>query len=125
MIAPPRHLRFARSLRWSGNAQSELPLNSHGRDVNRGSNTGALEGSAMPFACSACGCPSVVLPEKLVDDALVHCQRCNSVLATWAVFKARTTQTILAEMRGDTTDLGLLGPDPLDVDLLRASDSRR
>jgi hypothetical protein len=108
----------------SGKAQSELPLNSKGRDVNRGSNTGALEGSAMPFACSACGCPSVVLPEKLVDDALVHCQRCNSVLATWAVFKTRTTQIILAETQGEITDLGLLGPDPLDVDLLRGFGTR-
>ncbi len=85
--------------------------------------TGALEGSAMPFACSACGCPSVVLPEELVDEALVRCQRCTSPLATWAVFKARTTQTILAETHGRITDSGLLGPDPLDDDLLRASGS--
>lgn len=78
----------------------------------------------MPFACSACGCPSVVLPEALRDEALVRCQRCNSPLATWAGFKARTTQVILAETKGKITDSGLLGPDPLDPDLLRASGNR-
>ena len=79
----------------------------------------------MPFACSACGCPSVVLPEELQDEALVRCQRCTSPLATWAVFKARTTQVILAETHGQIRDSGLLGPDPLDADLLRASGSPR
>jgi hypothetical protein len=79
----------------------------------------------MPFACSACGCPSVVLPEELVDEALVRCQRCTSPLATWAVFKARTTQAILVETHGKITDSGLLGSDPLDAALLKAPGSRR
>jgi hypothetical protein len=65
-----------------------------------------------------------VLPETLVDEALVHCQRCNSVLATWAVFKTKTTQTILAETQGEMTASGLLGPDPLDANLLKVSGTR-
>ncbi len=78
----------------------------------------------MPFACSACGSPSVVLPAELRDEALVCCQRCNSPISTWAAFKARTTQIILAETSGRRTDVRLLGPDPLDTDLLKAGGRR-
>lgn len=66
----------------------------------------------------------MVLPKELRDEALVCCQRCNSPVATWAVFKARTTLAILAETGGRCTDPGCLGPDPLDSRLLRAHGSR-
>ena len=74
----------------------------------------------MPFACNACGGPAVVLPQELFDDALVRCQRCNAVIATWAVFKARTTQAILMENNGHEEDGSILSPDPLDANLLKA-----
>ena len=59
----------------------------------------------------------MVLPKELYKAALVHCERCNADIATWAVFKATTTMIILAEDREHGKDI--VGPDPLDVDVMR------
>jgi hypothetical protein len=72
----------------------------------------------MLFACDACGHPAVVLPDELHDNALVCCQGCRTPIATWAVFKQRTTRAILAAA-GSSAPAEALSPDPLDPDLLR------
>ncbi len=78
-----------------------------------------LRGSGlMRFACSACGSPAVTLPKELHHRAPVHCQGCGVLIATWAVFKERTTQVILAEVKQGITS-AVFAPDPLDDDLLR------
>ena len=70
------------------------------------------------FACSSCDSPAVTLPKELHNLAPVHCQGCGVLIATWAVFKQRTTQAILAEVKRGTTSV-IFAPDPLDDDLLR------
>ena len=72
----------------------------------------------MRFACSACGSPAVTLPKEFHPGAPVHCQGCGMLIATWGVFKQRTTRVILAEVKQGTTSAAF-APDPLDDDLLR------
>ncbi len=80
----------------------------------------------MRFACTACASPAVTLPAELFDDALVHCQGCNKPVATWAAFKRRTTQMILAEIAEVGHGFAVLSPDPLDASVLQANaDSTR
>lgn len=43
---------------------------------------------SIVFACSACGSPSIALPETLDDEAIVHCGRCGEVVGRWGPFKA-------------------------------------
>jgi hypothetical protein len=74
----------------------------------------------MRFACTACASPAVSLPPELFDDALVHCQGCNKPIATWAAFKRRTTQVILAEIKQIGTGVAALSPDPLDASVLQS-----
>ena len=71
------------------------------------------------FACSACDSPAITLPEEFHDRAPVHCQGCGLLVATWAVFKQTATRAILSEVKR-RTGRAVLGPDPLDDDLLRA-----
>jgi len=71
------------------------------------------------FGCRACGSPAITLPDEFHDHAPVHCQGCNRPIATWAVFKRRMTQAILADWKQPGTGRAGLGPDPLDPDLLR------
>ena len=73
----------------------------------------------MQFACDACGHPAVILPDDLYDDALVYCQGCLAPIATWAVFKQRTTQASLSASRAAGADMAALSPDPLDEALLQ------
>ena len=73
----------------------------------------------MQYACSECGSPAVTLPERLDGTALVHCRDCRSAIATWAVFKHRTTELILAESKPVGAELYSLSYDPLDSSLLR------
>ena len=73
----------------------------------------------MLFACDACGHPAVVLPNELHDNALVCCQGCRAPIATWALFKQRTTRAILAAASGSSAPAEALSPDPLDPDILR------
>jgi DNA-directed RNA polymerase subunit RPC12/RpoP len=71
----------------------------------------------VQFACKACGHPAVSLPDHLHEDAVVRCRRCHSPIATWAVFKRRTTQAILSSaVPGDPA--AALSPDPLDQAVL-------
>ena len=79
----------------------------------------------MRFSCSACASPAVVLPEELFDDALVHCRDCHQPIATWAVFKQRTTQIILSEIKEIGAQVEGLSYDPLDVALVQEHRSRR
>jgi hypothetical protein len=72
----------------------------------------------VQFACDACGHPAVTLPDALYDDAIVCCQSCQAPIATWAVFKQRTTQAILAAKRAAGASMETLSPDPLDQALL-------
>jgi hypothetical protein len=74
----------------------------------------------MQYACTECGSPAVTLPDRLDPNALVHCRDCRNPVATWAVFKYMTTQTILAETKTVGAEVNSLSYDPLDNDLLRA-----
>ena len=72
------------------------------------------------FACHACGSPAITLPVEFHDRAPVHCQGCGVLIATWAVFKRRTTRAILAETEGTMTNRVIVAPDPLDASLVQA-----
>jgi hypothetical protein len=74
----------------------------------------------MRYACSECGSPAVTLPDRLDYDALVHCRDCRKPVATWGIFKHRTTQAILAESKAVGGAVEPLSYDPLDAGLLRA-----
>ena len=71
------------------------------------------------FACSACGGPAITLPVELHDRAPVHCQGCGVLIATWAVFKQRATQVILAQNKEQGTSRAIVAPDPLDMHLVQ------
>ena len=55
----------------------------------------------MRFACEACGCPSIRLPEDFRDDVQLSCKGCGQSLGTWAEFKSRTKTLILSECRDE------------------------
>ena len=74
----------------------------------------------MKYACAECGSPAVNLPDRLDLDALVHCRDCRSPIATWAVFKRRATQAILAEAHVGA-GFDSMSYDPLDASLLGAA----
>ena len=78
----------------------------------------------MQYACSECGSPAVILPDRLDEHALVHCRDCRNPIATWAVFKHRTTKLILAESKPVGVEVHSLSYDPLDSSLLRALAAR-
>jgi hypothetical protein len=69
----------------------------------------------MLYGCHECGSPAVTLPERLDEDAVVHCQGCRKPIATWAAFKHITTQAVLADFkeagaRGTAFSYDPLGP---------------
>ncbi len=74
----------------------------------------------MQFACDACEHPAVTLPPELQHDALVCCQGCGHVIATWGEFKQRTTRSIMAETALAGCPGKGLSPDPLDLIVLAA-----
>ncbi len=78
----------------------------------------------MQYACHDCGSPAVTMPVHLNGNALVHCRDCRRPVATWAVFKHRTTQVILAGVN-DAAEVNSLSYDPLDTGLLRARAGQR
>jgi predicted nucleic acid-binding Zn ribbon protein len=71
----------------------------------------------MLYGCHECGSPAVVLPERLDEDAVVHCQGCRKPIATWAVFKHITTQAVLADFKEAGAKGTALSYDPLDPGL--------
>jgi len=78
----------------------------------------------MQYACSECGSPAVTLPNRLDEHALVHCRDCRKPIATWAIFKHRTTQVILAETKPVGAGVHALSYDPLDPGLIHALAAR-
>lgn len=75
------------------------------------------ESGLVPFACSTCSSPAVTMPKEFHDRAPVLCQSCGGLIATWGMFKQRTTQVILSEIRQGSGNTGF-GSDPLDDNLL-------
>ena len=73
---------------------------------------------AMVYGCHECGSPAVTLPERLDENAVVHCQGCRKPIATWAAFKHTTTQVILADFKEAGAKGTALSYDPLDPGLL-------
>jgi DNA-directed RNA polymerase subunit RPC12/RpoP len=73
---------------------------------------------AMVYGCHECGSPAVMLPERLDENAVVHCQGCRKPIATWAAFKHTTTQVILADFKEAGAKGTALSYDPLDPGLL-------
>jgi hypothetical protein len=73
----------------------------------------------MRYECHGCGSPAVTLPERLDENAFVHCRDCRRPIATWAVFKQTTTQVVLANIKEAGSGGNVLSYDPLDPGLLR------
>jgi endogenous inhibitor of DNA gyrase (YacG/DUF329 family) len=46
------------------------------------------------FGCNLCGCPSVKLPDPLVDSEPVCCERCGFELGSWREYQERVAQTV-------------------------------
>ncbi len=76
-------------------------------------------GRAVLYGCHECGSPAVTLPERLDEDAVVHCQGCRKPIATWAVFKHITTQVILADIKEAGARGTAFSYEPLDPCLSR------
>jgi hypothetical protein len=72
----------------------------------------------MYYRCHECGSPAVTLPERLDENAFVHCRGCRKPIATWAAFKHSTTQVVLADIKEAGARAGALSYDPLDPGLL-------
>jgi hypothetical protein len=74
-------------------------------------------GIVVKYACEACGCPTICLPDEFRDDVELRCRGCRQHLGTWAEFRERVKALIMAERDGLQP-----GPktssDPLEVPLL-------
>ncbi len=77
----------------------------------------------MFYGCHECGSPAVTLPERLDEDAVVHCRGCRKPIATWAAFKHITTQVVLADFKEARARGNALSYDPLDPGLLHRVES--
>jgi hypothetical protein len=49
--------------------------------------------------CSACGCPALVYPKVLEDDAAVTCSGCGALVATYNEMKKRSEPTEASKRR--------------------------
>ena len=50
------------------------------------------------FACTACGSPSIRVPDEIHDAADLSCAGCGAELGSWFAFKERIRQAILREI---------------------------
>lgn len=46
------------------------------------------------FGCDRCGCPSVTLPDPLINSGRVCCQRCGSEIGTWQEYREQVAQAV-------------------------------
>jgi hypothetical protein len=79
----------------------------------------------LRFACVSCGCPSIRLPAELTAQAMVTCDQCGAVLATWDEFKRLTTSIVLSEKSSRAGPLDAASYDPLVRDGLAVDHDQR
>ncbi|MBL0408216.1 hypothetical protein JKG68_30500 [Microvirga aerilata] len=63
------------------------------------------------FACTACGSPSIRVPDEIHDAADLSCAGCDATLGSWFAFKEQIRQTILREIASGTTSAALASSD--------------
>jgi len=49
------------------------------------------------FHCEACGSPGVSIPATLTDASVVSCASCGLNLGSWAEYRRRVDQALMAE----------------------------
>jgi len=49
------------------------------------------------FHCEACGSPGVSVPSALTDASVVSCASCGLNLGSWAEYRRRVDQALMAE----------------------------
>jgi hypothetical protein len=49
------------------------------------------------FHCEACGSPGVSVPSALTDASVVSCASCGVKIGSWAEYRRRVDQALMAE----------------------------
>ncbi|MCO5092860.1 hypothetical protein [Bosea sp. (in: a-proteobacteria)] len=62
------------------------------------------------FHCEDCGSPGVSIPQALGDASVVSCAHCGLVLGSWAEYRRRVDQALMAEQAGRTRRLVVADP---------------
>jgi hypothetical protein len=77
------------------------------------------------FACTACGSPSIRVPDEIHDAADLSCAGCGTALGSWLTFKERIRQAILREIASGTISAELASSDIPIQCLQTSADGRR
>ncbi|QRM35641.1 hypothetical protein [Microvirga sp. VF16] len=77
-------------------------------------------GSLRPFACEACGSPSISVPATIHAAADLACAGCGVRVSSWSEFKERARQVILSEIASGKVSADLSNSDILVTDLAPA-----
>ena len=80
--------------------------------------------ASSSFACTACGSPSIRVPDEIHDAADLSCAGCGAGLGSWFAFKERIRQAILREIASGTTSAALASSD-IPIQCLEASAGHR
>ncbi|MBM6583919.1 hypothetical protein ILT44_27330 [Microvirga sp. BT689] len=75
------------------------------------------------FAYTACGSPSIRVPDEIHGAADLACASCGAALGSWLAFKERIRQAILREIASGKTSAAGASSD-IPIQGLRASASR-
>jgi hypothetical protein len=70
------------------------------------------------FHCEDCGSPGVSIPHALHAESVVSCANCGLSLGSWAQYRRRIDQALMAEQAGRTRRLVVA--DPVDAALAEA-----
>ncbi|MCU4181898.1 hypothetical protein [Bosea sp. BH3] len=62
------------------------------------------------FHCEACGSPGVSVPVALTDASVVSCASCGLSLGSWAEYRRRIDQALMAEQARRTNRLIVADP---------------
>ena len=76
------------------------------------------------FACTACGSPSIRVPDEIHDAADLSCAGCGTALGSWLAFKEYIRQAILHEIASGKTSAEVASSD-IPIRCLEASGDRR
>jgi hypothetical protein len=80
--------------------------------------------ASSSFACTACGSPSIRVPDEIHDAADLSCAGCGAELGSWFAFKERIRQAILREIANGTVSAALASSD-IPIQCLEASAGHR
>ena len=62
------------------------------------------------FHCEDCGSPGVSIPRALSDASVVSCIHCGLSLGSWAEYRRRVDQALMAEQAGKARRLVVADP---------------